>query len=249
MTHAAPAGPPLDGLSGVTGAFSAGRKLLTAYGGAYYNLTSGKVDTFYDQSGSGRNLTQVSAAARPVIETVNAHDAISFDGTDDQLSTTVSGLTIDAFLNNNSGLVFASFVFDDVNGSNNANIYDNDPVFADSGGYIGAFVKQGSFQHYNWDGSADVTAAVTISAGTTYVGLWRHDASNLYRTLNGGTEASVASGSTQSMAGLLYLAQGRIGGGVNADIKILEFITMDTDPGSTARAALMTNMMSYAGAS
>lgn len=67
---------------------------LTSFAGA----GSAYVTTWYDQSGSARNLTQTTAAAQPrivnagTIDKINAKPAMVFDGVDDLLSSTVTGL-------------------------------------------------------------------------------------------------------------------------------------------------------------
>jgi hypothetical protein len=62
----------------------------------YYNQTSESAyaTTWYDQSGSGNNATQATAASQPLLiragvtNTDNGKAALSFDGVDDHLETT-----------------------------------------------------------------------------------------------------------------------------------------------------------------
>jgi hypothetical protein len=233
----------LDGLS-PTGAWSASRKLLTAYGGAYYNLTSGFVDTLYDQSGNTRNFTQSNPAGRPPILATgpNSRDSINFDGSLFRLDS----VAISNFITASAGYIVVSFIPDNTSSNFGGNIYAETPVFADNAAYMGAFVKLGNIQNYNYDGSADYTTAQAISTGTPYVFEWRHEGGTLYQRINGASEVSVASGNTAALTGLLFLTTNYVN--AKLDCKIFEMATFSTVPGATVRDALVANMMSWVGA-
>lgn len=65
---------------------------------AHVGANSGFVTTWYDQSGSGRDLAQATAAAQPrianagVLDQQGARPCVVFDGTDDHLISTAAGL-------------------------------------------------------------------------------------------------------------------------------------------------------------
>ena len=65
---------------------------------AFAGAGSAYVTTWYDQSGNVRNMTQATAAAQPrivdsgVLDTVSSRPAVAFDGTNDFLTSTITGL-------------------------------------------------------------------------------------------------------------------------------------------------------------
>jgi hypothetical protein len=76
--------------------------------------------------------------------------------------------------------------------------------------------------------------------------MWRHHGGNIYISINGGTEVSVASGNTQSLTGLLLLGGSGAGSGCNC--KIAEVFTTSDGSQTAALAAAITNMKTYIGA-
>lgn len=96
----------------------------------------------------------------------------------------------------------------------------NHSILADGGGFFGVTLKLVSGVPkalvYNYDGAMDeVTATVTVNA--TNIIMVRHESGNLFISVNGGAESSVASGNTQTITGTVYLGtlvgflNGRIG--------------------------------------
>lgn len=197
---------PLDGLTGVTGAWSASRKLLTSYAansGAFYQDISGEANTWYDQSGSSRNLTADTSSTRPSATTAgpNSRACLDFNTAD-----VMQGATISNFISATDGYFIATFIADSTS-RNAANIYDNDPVFCEALGYAGLHIKAGSIYAYNYTSSATQTAGEAISTGTAYVVEWWHTGGNLNLRLNGGTTRTIASGSTGNLGGLLRIGR------------------------------------------
>jgi hypothetical protein len=241
--------PPLDGISGVTTAVSASRNLLTAYGGSYYNLTSGKVDTAYDQSGAARNLTQTIAANRPAVISAgpNSRDAFDFNQTNQQQ---LIGVAISNLITASAGYVIIGFIVDTI-ATNSATIYQNNAVWGDAGGFVGTYLKSApTASAFNWDGNADVapSAGAAIATGTAYVIEWRHESGNLYQRINGGSwSAATVSGNTSTLTGLLHLGAGA-GSTSYLDGKIFECITFNTVPSTTVQDTLAGNMKNWVGA-
>jgi hypothetical protein len=83
-----------------------------------------------------------------------------------------------------------------------ANVFNNDAIFSDSGGFVGLHVSQSggtlTYHAYNWDGNAD-SATVTDAAATWVILTVRHDSSNIRIRKNGGSFSSTASGNTTTM--------------------------------------------------
>lgn len=115
---------------------------------------------------------------------------------------------------------------------NAANAYDNDPLIGDLSQYFGLFLKNVSgtykLQAYNFDGTADVVEA-TVSLTTSYVAMVRHNGTNLYLSINGGSESSVASGATQVTTGAMRLAYVAGSGAPIANVRIGEIAIYNAD--------------------
>lgn len=238
---------PLDGLS-PTGAFSFSRKLLSAYGGSFYTTNTGVVDALLDQSGNSYDLTQGTGADRPTPATAGPNSVAcgDFDGAGDYLT----GTAISNLISNSAGYVIATVLIDAV-ANNAANVYQNNAIFSDSGGFVGIFAKNVSgttptFFAYNWDGNADSDSGSAFSLATAYVLTWRHESGTLYLSVNGGTETTVASGNTSTMTGNLRL--GAQGAGTFLDGKIFEAATFSTIPTSGQRTAMIQDFGLYVGA-
>lgn len=84
--------------------------------------------------------------------------------------------------------------------ANQINVYQNDAVFEDGGGYVGLMVSNVDASNvrlhaYNWDGNADAATA-DVAKSTWFVVAYKHDGTNLKIKINSGAWVSVASGST-----------------------------------------------------
>ncbi|WP_394891006.1 Ig domain-containing protein [Mesorhizobium sp. AaZ16] len=234
----------LDGLS-PTGAWSMSRDLLTAFAGSRYTDVSGAVSSWNDQSGNSRHMAQATAGNRPLVATAgpNSIACADFDGTDDIL---VGSIAISNFISASAGYLVVSFLADTIT-VNNANAWSNHAIIEDFGQFLGLHLRDtgspDTISAYNWDGNADVAARVEINAGTANVAEWRHEGGNVYVRVNGGTEASAASGNTQLLTGQLRF------GGASAwlDGKIFEVATFSTVPASGDRDAIVADFMTQVG--
>lgn len=238
--------PPLDAVASVTGAWSLSRDMLTSWGGATRYTKSGTdVITLKDQSGNSRDFSN-SAGVSPAEATAFPASVLcaDFDGTNDTLINTATS----NFFSSSSGALVISLIIDAVSLNDPAS-YLNHAIFDDPpGDYMGLFAAAASgvtFYAYNWDGNEDKTT-VTGSVGTAYVLMWRHNGGNLYVSVNGGTETSVASGNTQNMTNNLRLGLG--GGSRFCNMKVAELFTTSNGSQTTALAAAIANMKSYIGA-
>jgi hypothetical protein len=235
--------PPLDGLSGVSGAWSVGRKLLTAYtanSGAFYHLTSSAVDTWYDQSGNARDFSQFTSTSRPTITTAGANNSAALLCAG---ASYLDNVALSNFITASDGYVVAALIADRTS-SNVAAVYSNDAPFGDASAYMSANIQAGSIYAYNYH--AGVTSVgIPISTATTYIVEWLHTGGNLSLRVNGGTPQTVASGTTDALTGIF-----RAGAGSATFLygKLFELIAFSTVPASGTRDALVANMKSYYGA-
>lgn len=234
---------PLDGLSGLTGAWSFSRPLLSTWTGALYTLTSGTISSLHDQSGAGRNSGQPGASGlRPALTNagVSNRACASFDGTNDYLVTTA---TMDDFIDAGAGYIISSAIIDTI-GTNAANTWQNDAIWADSGSIVGVHLKSANTIHgYNFDGTDDKTTEA-VSTGTAIVVEWWHSGGNVNCRVNGGTTQTVASGNSTSLTGTMYFGTAQ-GAGTLADMKLFEAAAFSTVPGSTDRDALTANFQQW----
>lgn len=234
-------GPPfLDSLS-PTGAWSASRAMLTSFVGSRYTTATG-VDVLTDQTGLGssRNFVQPTTANQPTI-TTDVVEALSFDGSNDKMSTTAINTD---FISASSGYMIVSikptgFPTDD------GTFYINSPVLQDNGQNTGITVRANGGSPLIYAGNYPQVVQSSIVANTKYVVEWRHEGGTLYQRINGAGEVSVASGNSatfsavMNMGGLTNVYQGLI----------YEAAMFTTIPNLAARDALVQAMGLYVGAS
>lgn len=139
-----------------------------------------------------------------------------FDGSNDNMILTTRTGTTFAPISNLLGTAGKTFlVAFQVHAAslNSGNPWLNHVIMQDSNEFFGLLVrKSGSgpdvyqLQFYNWDGNADLVE-IPITLDTSYVACYRHDGTNLFGSINGGSESSVASGTTTNGGGAM-----RVGG-------------------------------------
>lgn len=229
----------LDGLSNITGAYSAHRALINTFAGTYY--TGG---TWANHTGvTARDWVQGTSGLRPTASTAgpNSIACLDFDGTDDYLSSAI----MSSFMSNSAGYAAFCFMVDAIS-TNGANTYDNDALWHVSGSWAGVYLKSGGPAAYafNWDGSDDNVSA-TIATGTVYVFEWKHTGGNLSRrlsTLSGlGSWSSVASGNTSNVSQVMFL------GASSAeyfDGKMFEAVFSSVAQSSTDEDAIVNGLIS-----
>ena len=186
---------PLDGLAAVTGAWSLSRDLLSSFiGGTRFTQSGSNLTGVNDQSGNARNLgtplvDPVVATAGPLSRTASQMT------TSNQRLQTAAGDPLSDFISNSTGYIIVSGIFTTLT-ANQANVWLNHCLMVDTGLFMGIHGKTGGLAlAANWDGSSDSTS-VSISTATAYVFEWRHEGGTLGLRVNGGTEATTASGNT-----------------------------------------------------
>lgn len=131
---------------------------------------------------------------------------------------------------------------------NNANAWTNSPIVTQPGGFFGIYVRRSStgpdvfkLQFFNWDGNQDVVE-FTIALNTNVVACWRHDMTNLYGSINGGSESSIASGATSNMTGGFFIGGGGASGTTFANCSIGEVLVYNAALTGADLAAANTYM-------
>ncbi len=235
-------------MSGVTGAWSMSRNLLTSFGaGSKFTNVSGAVSSLNDQTGNSRHFAQGSAGSRPAVSTSgpNTLACASFDGTNDALTANA----VSTFMSASAGYMLWSFVIHTIT-ANDGNPYGNEPVCGDSGGYMGLYVRNTTgtpetMQAFNWHGSSQSAEAAVITAGTAYVAEWWHDSGSIFLCVNNGTPVSVASADTDVVTGLLSIGLGYAPANF-ADTDIFEGFVASAVP--AGRSTIAANFMTASGA-
>jgi hypothetical protein len=245
-THSNPGVGALDGRS-PTSAFSMSRDLLTSWAGNSRYSTGTGVSTWKDQSGSARDVFQISGGNQPALANAgpNGRACLDFDGSNDTLANSVA---LSNLIANNSGFYIVSVIIDTFP-TNAALSYQNSGIFMDGGVFAGMTVRSNGgsplVYAYNWDGNED-KAQASVAASTPYVLTWRHEGGNLYVGVNGVESAATASGNTSTMTNGQRV--GYTSGSTVFDGKIFELASFSTVPSSGDRATMITNLMNWIGA-
>ena len=230
--------PPLDAFTtGLTGAWSMSRKLLTSYGGSFYTDTSGTVSTLFDQSGAGRNFVQGSGI-RPLVATQGGIVVADLTPNVHQMTTTAA---MNQFITASAGYIVV-VVYMDAHVSTQSVVW-RDGVVATQ---VSVLTSTAQMSAYNDDGAADSAAgaATVVSPPNGYVMTWRHEGGVIYANLNGGTDVSVASGNTTNLTGGFIF--GRITS-YGFDGKFYEAYMWNTVPSAGDRAAIIAQAKTLLG--
>ena len=276
---------PLDALS-PTAAYST-RKLRTAYGGSCLRVqrasdsteldigfagnaldtaslltfcaaTDGNVTTWYDQSGSGRDMTQATFVNMPEIVvagslvTVNSNPAVNFTPFNQPFLQ--SSVNLSSFIGASAWTAFGSVVA--ASGRNaGGNFYNTRGVFMDltDGSWGGGFdsVTPALIMGYTDNGPSNKNASVTIAGfPLTTVACMRWDKTTLKAYSNGGTGTSIGatnniySANHHLVLGSTYSAPS-VGG--THDGQILEVIIFDTQLSASDTNTLAALLATYLG--
>lgn len=239
---------PLDGVSGVTGAWSMSRKLLSSYAGSFYtDAGGGAISAILEQSSgvSDRNLTDGGTSTRrPALTTAgpNSVAMADFDGTSDNLSTVQATSN---FVTASEGVMLWAGIIDAFT-LNNGTTYLNDLLLGDTGQFMGLYARNtggGTVYAYNWDTADRKDTVASVGTGTAVVLSWRHKSGNVFAGLNGTEGAGAASGNTGALTGTL-----RLGGDSSArfaDVKFSEAVALNADPGAVTLAAIITDLLAH----
>ena len=139
---------------------------------------------------------------------------LDFDGTDDQMNAqdfVGSDAQASEFLGASAKTILVAFYGESITAAN-ALSYDNHALFCDGlAGFLGIFLKNNGGQRqaiaYNWDGNED-QVAININEAQSHVVVYRHDGTNLFISVDGGSELFVPSGATTTMTGNMRIGFG-----------------------------------------
>ena len=267
--------PPLDSVGSASGAWGT-RKLRTAYAGnclkirrssdnttqdigfaadgsvdasaisSFVGANNGFIDTFYDQSGNSRNLTQSTQANQPqlvssgsLITTVGGRASPLFDATNDSMT---SGIAISNFI---TASAYTALMAGKVNsGVTGANAYYNRHAFADSGGYFEGLSWNATQYNPNHYAASYVGPTTGVSYPVTNVVVHKYDGTNILGYIGGGAGASAAGGNVGLLTGT---AQMGFGASAYFDGNIPELIIYNSSVSTANLNTLGANLASYYG--
>jgi hypothetical protein len=249
---------PLDLVTGATGGWST-RKLAVAYAGnaglmrrtsdsatqavtfvgqvlnapqvrSFAGLAgSATLQSWYDQSGNGRDISQATAGTQPLLYTSGAFrldlgtsPALDFPTT----AQMDSAVNASSFITTTAGTIFAVILADTTTGTA---VPNGRCAWGQSGGNA-ALVFQNGVQAaaFQFGGGSYQTALATgLAVSTAYVVVWRHLSGNLSVFVNNGSAAqTVTAGTGDTLASPLRI--GTCGGSSPWDGPIIELITYNT---------------------
>lgn len=214
------------------------------------------VDAWAWRNASTNIFKQATDANRPTFtaEGVLGKPCVTFNGTSDVMLGRNAGNTADAPISTflaagGVGLMICVFVTTAVT-STSANAYENDCIVGDDSGAAGMVLHKNntgpvySFRAWAWDGTAD-KADTTISLNTGYVGVWRKpDTTNLYGSVNGGSETSVANGTVSSLTPGVQLGDAQ---GEEFTGELYLVAAIKAAPTAQEIADIVTNLKTYFG--
>lgn len=216
---------------------TAGTTQVTAHGDVVARINNkGSAGGFFSQS---------TSAARPIYQDVGGLKYLLFDNTDDTMTST---LTLNNVIANNAydiavagavgnRLASASWAIPSILGDAGAGYFGvagNSSLTSPAGNVAG-------LRAYNWS-TGENAASVSYTNGTDFCFMQRHDTGNLVVSINGGTEATSASGNTLIMTGTLVLMKT-----VPVNGKFYGAVVCNSVLSSGNRASLQTWMGSKAG--
>lgn len=229
----------MDGLT-PTGAWSASRKLYTAYVGLNYSSAAGF--TFFDQSGNARDFVKGATATAPTVPCTQRVAGVLFAA-----GNWLDNNVLSDFIATGAGYMIVTIrptAFD----TDNTPGYNNSAVIAASSQNAGITTSNNAGSPIAWINNFGTTnqVSVSIAANTTYVLEWRHEGGFLYQRKNGTGETSTVSGNT-TLAGTLNMGGRNLAPAPFAG-QIFEAAVFSTVPNLVTRDALVQSFGLYAGA-
>lgn len=234
----------LDGLS-PTFAVSLSRNLLGTYAADKYTLTSGAISAIHNQVSPGDSVTDGGTSTkRPALSTAgpNSIACADFDGSSDMLV----GATITNYVTNTNKFIVWSGIFDSITVNTSVSAVGHLAVGdANTRIAIAGFDASGDKAFAsNYDGSFDEVGQ-TVTEGAAVVVTLRGDGTNVYVSVNGAAETSVATGATTGATALQF---GKNDFSAYFDGKMFECAMFSTVPSSGDRTAIVADFMSHVGA-
>ncbi len=203
---------------------------------------SDQVSGWDDKSSNGIDFSQSGGTAlRPIhgASQINSLDVVNFDGSAQFMT---HGTALSNIIDAANFTFFAVYEVDSFASGVGFNVYSNPAVIADTGGILGLHLADvsgsGKLQAYNYDGSPD-SVQLVHSTATPVLSTIRHVSGILYHGLDGGTESSIVSGDTSTMAGTLRLGS-NFNGAKFFNGKLAELLVYDAALGTSDIADVQT---------
>lgn len=174
--------------------------------GSGSNPTDGGNVKSWDDEDAGNEEFQ-EATSFPVWRSSGINGLGAVDGVSNKMDGTGSGSTLSNVITVSAHTAFVSFYMEAA-ATDEANISQNPVLVQDTFTRFGIYAKTVTGVHsvygLGYDG-AYKDVAKTFSLNTPYVVMTRHDAGNLYISLNQGSESSVALGDADILSGVLRI--------------------------------------------
>ena len=196
-----------------------------------FDQVDGFVETWYDQSGNSNDAVQLTAAEQPKIVSAGAllADGITFDGSDDSMTTTsaISSTNIAIACVSKSANNATAGIFSMLDGFNDGH----------EALYLAGEIRIAS-------NSSDLDVSITTTNQNLYFA--NYDGSTQSLSSNGGTPSTKSTSQTISVSAVAQIGSRSGGNKLNGSIE--ELIVYASDQ-SANRAALETNILSHYGIS
>jgi hypothetical protein len=201
--------------------------------------------TFTDQSGNASNFTVW--AGTPLYKTggVNGHAYCQYDGSSEH-----GGSVLSAFGSNTTQewYVVAKVIDTNTNFNTSSNFYKNDALISAHTNF-GLVLRDDSgtitLNGFHHDGNEDTVGIVTDENTSVHVYHIRHESGNLYISIDGGVEQSVASGNTTSVGNNARIGTSSVGNALQFDgYYVLAYSTNLSTADRTALIAWLKNRFS-----
>lgn len=236
-------------------AVSRSRVLVPGYAGPLDGITTGKVTTWHDQSGHGRDLVSDSTASAPIATTSGPNSRACCDFAPQDVSHphwlhTLTSKTppdlMSDLISVSTGYIVMSIRPDTISQDVSTPQDCNSVVRA---GDVGLSLRtSGIYYAWNNDGAVIHPTAGTVPVGSNPCVIeWWHLGGLLHQRINGAGESYVASGDSLNISLALSLG---FGGSTftEYDGKIFELMIYSTVPTSTERDAIVADMKAWVGA-
>jgi hypothetical protein len=230
---------PLDSYTtGLTGAWSVARRLLTSWTGVRYTadtLDTSRITDISDQTGSSHPFIS-TGVNMPAVTTVGSITAGDFVANTSMMQSSA----ISNFITVSDGFFVWVGTLDSFPASYARFFHDiAQEVIA-----LLAVTTGSVAMAVNWDGSND-TASTALATGT-HVITWRHQGGTLAVSVDGGAEVTTSSGNTTTLVAPLQISD--VSTGVNGfDGKFIEMYCWNVVPSAPDRAAIIAQAKAYVG--
>jgi hypothetical protein len=173
--------------------------------------SGGTLTNWLDASPNTIDFAQGTVTNQPTQVTVNARNAASFDGTNDQL---VSASALSTAVATTAWHLFAVVDPAVIVGTSPA-IYTDDPIICDASAYWGIHLRDSGastyqVHAYQYDGAQKTASATMAATPLMRIEAW-YDGTNVNLIANGVTATPVASGAIAVSTGVLQMGKGSSG--------------------------------------